>query len=139
MPTNRPPVLQSGVVAVLGEFGEFESVSGGIPTTAYTEHYEAGARTPDHLPSTTSYTDLVLKRAYRADRDARVVQWHNQFLQGLETPRTVTKQIRNYQGIPTKIETYAACKPVSVETPEGQSGDGTVGMLTVTMKVTRKL
>lgn len=135
----RPPIAQSGVVGVLGEFGEWESISGGIPTTAYQEHYEAGARTPDHVEGTTSYTDLVLKRAWRSDRDKRIVDWHNRFKDGLETPRTVTKQLRNYQGIPETIETYAVCKPVSVETPEGQSGDNTIGMITVTLKVTRKL
>lgn len=134
-----PPVQQSGVVAVLGEFGDWESISGGIPTTAYTDHYEAGERTPDQLPGTTSYTDIVLKRAYRADRDAKVVAWHNAFLQGAEAPRTVTKQIRNYQGVVTRTETYANCQPVSVETPEGQAGDNAVAMITVTLKCRRKL
>ena len=132
-------VQQSGVVFTLGEFGDWEEVSGGIPTTQYTEHYEAGTRTPDHIPSTTTYTDLVLKRAYRPDRDQRVVTWQKQFALGFEAPRNGVKQIRNFQGIVVNQETYAALKPVSVETPEGKSGDGTIGMITVTMKVTQKL
>lgn len=133
------PVSNFGVVGVIGEFGEFEEITGGIPTTTFTEWYEAGTRTPQHIPATTTYTDLVLKRAYKADRDQRVVNWQKSFAQGFEGPRTVTKQIRNYQGVVQTIETYAVCKPVSVETPEGKSGDGTIAMITVTLKVTQKL
>lgn len=132
-------VQQSGVVGQLSEFGDFEKISGGIPTTTYTEHYEGGARTPDHLPGTTTYTDLVLERAYRADRDDKVVQWHKAFSNGQEGPRTCTKQIRNYQGVVQILETYAICKPVSVETPEGIAGDNNVAMVKVTLKVTQKL
>lgn len=133
------PVQQFGVVATVGEFGEWESVSGGIPTTQYVEHYDPGARTPEHIPGTTSYTDLVLERAYKADRDSEVVNWHKQFMLGFEGPRTVVKQIRNYQGIVTQTESYAVCKPVSVETPEGKSGDATLGTIKLTLKVTQKL
>lgn len=135
----QDPVQQSGVVGVLGEFGEFESITGGIPTTEYSTHFEAGAREPDQLPGTTTYTDIVLVRAYRSDRDAALVAWHDKFRQGLEVPRTVTKQIRNYAGLVTRTETYVQCKPVSVETPEGKSGDNSVANVTVTLKVTRKL
>lgn len=133
------PVQQAWVVASLGEFGEFEKISGGIPTTAFVEHTEAGARTPTHLPGTTSYTDLTLERAYRPGRDEAVVNWQKQFALGYEGPRTVTKQFRNFQGAVTGTETYAVCKPVSVETPEGVSGDNTVAMLKVVLKVTQKV
>lgn len=133
------PIQQAFVVAALGEFGDFEKVSGGIPTTAYVEHYPGGAKTPDHLPGTTTYTDLTLERAYRPGRDEQVVDWQKQFAAGVEGPRTVTKQFRNYQGIVTGFETYAVCKPVSVETPEGVSGDNNVAMLKVVLKVTQKL
>lgn len=134
-----PPVQQSGVVAVLGEFGEFEAIDGGTPTTNFTEHYEAGERFPTHLPGTSSYSDLTLTRAYRADRDTKLVQWHKLFMLGQEGPRTVTKQIRNFQGIVTRTEPYAICQPVSVETPKGQSGSNEVGMCVVVLKVGQKL
>jgi len=133
------PIQQAFVVASLGEFGEFENVTGGIPTTAYVEHFEGGAKTPEHLPGTTSYSDIVLERAYKAGRDEALVNWHKLYLNGAEGPRTVTKQFRNYQGAVVGFETYAVCKPVSVETPEGKAGDNSVAMVKVTLKVTQKL
>lgn len=133
------PIQQAFVVPYLGEFGAFEKISGGIPTTSYVEHYEGGARTPTHLAGTTTYTDITLERAYRPGRDEAVVNWQKQFSLGFETDRTITKQFRNYQGIVVGTETFATCKPVSVETPEGVAGDNNVAMLKVTLKVTQKL
>lgn len=133
------PIQQAFVVASLGEFGEFEKVSGGIPSIAYVEHTEGGAKIAQHLPGTTSYSDLVLERAYRPGRDEAVVAWHKAFGNGVEVGRVVTKQFRNYAGVVVGTETYALCKPVSVETPEGVSGDNNVAMIKVTLKVTQKL
>lgn len=133
------PIQQSGVVFVLAEFGEFEKVSGGQPTTEFTPHYEAGARTPSHNPGTTAYSDLVLERAYRPDRDKRVAQWHQKYLAGLELPRDGQKQFRNFQGVPVNIETFPMLKPASVETPDGESGGNAMGMCRVTLKVTGKI
>lgn len=134
------PIQQAFVVGTLGGFADdWEKISGGIPTTAYVEHYEGGTRTPEHLPGTTTYTDIVMERAYKPGRDEAVVTWQKSFAAGGETPRTVTKHFRNYQGVVVGFETFAICKPVSVETPEGIAGDNNVAMIKVTLKVTQKL
>lgn len=131
-------IQQSGVVATMAEFGDFEKVSGGIPTTEFGAHFEAGARIPDQIPGTTTFTDMVLERAYRADRDQALVNWHKQYFNGNEGPRNVTKRISAYNQAVIASETYRV-KPVSVETPEGVSGDNTIAMVKVTLKVEQKL
>jgi hypothetical protein len=131
-------IQQSGVVATLAEFGDFEKVTGGVPTTEYSAHFEAGAKIADQIPGTTMFTDMVLERAYRAERDQALVNWHNQYLQGAEGPRNVVKKISAYNQAVVASESYQV-KPVSVETPEGVSGDNTIAMVKVTLKVQLKL
>jgi phage tail-like protein len=127
------------VVGELDGFGKFEVITGGDPVTNYTEHYDGGERTPEHVPSTTTYTDITLERAYVPERDAALTAWHAAFMLGTERPRNVTKNYLNFLGAVTRAETFAECKPVSVVTPDGQAGSNEIAMVRVTLKVTRKL
>lgn len=127
------------VVGEIDGFGRFDTVSGGDPVTNFTEYFEGGARTAEHVPSTTSYSDITLERAWDPTRDAALVAWHNSFMQGLEAPRNVTKNTLNFLGAVVRSETYAECKPVSVLTPDGAAGSTEIAMVRVTLKVTRKL
>lgn len=133
------PVQQFLITGELAEFGAFERISGGNPTTQFTAHYEAGSRSPSQVPGTHEYADLVLERAYRPDRDAALRNWDNAYRAGFEVGRTCTKLVRNYQNIVVDTITYPNCEPVSVEMPDGQAGSSELAMVRVTLKVSERL
>jgi len=134
------PILHYQIIGSLGEFGDFEKISGGEPQLAFTPWTQAGARQADNIPSTHSYTDIVLERAYKPDQDAPLRDWFNRYKDGQDTPRTVTKRVQaNVGGIVIDSFTYPVCKPTSVKMPDGTAGDGSLAMVTVTLKVSTEL
>lgn len=133
------PIQQFGVTATLGEFGEFEKVSGGNSTTTFTPHYEAGSRSPSQVPGTHEYSDIVLERAYRPDRDAALRNWDAAFKAGFEVGRVCTKLVKNYQGFVVDTIVWPNCEPVSVEFPDGEAGGNAIAMIRVTLKVSSSI
>lgn len=129
------PILHYQIVGNLGEFGDFEKISGGEPALQYTSFTEAGARSSTNVPSTHGYSDIVLERAYRPDRDTPLRDWFNRFKMGQEQGRSVTKRVQNAQGVVIDSFTYPTCKPSAVKMPDGTAGDGSLSMVTVTLKV----
>lgn len=133
------PILHYQIIPSMGEFGDFEKISGGEPQLAYTPWTEAGARMATNIPSTHSYTDIVLERAYKPERDTVLRDWFNRFKNGQELGRTVTKRTQNNIGVVVDSFTYPLCKPASVKMPDGTAGDGSLAMVTVTLKVDTEL
>lgn len=129
------PILHSRITASLGEFGDFEKISGGVKNTQFTPFFEGGEQSAKHLRGTHEYSDIVLERAYRPARDKPVKQWDDQFARGYEVGRTVTKTVRNAQGIVIDTIIYPICEPTSVELPDGIAGDNSLAMVKVTLKV----
>ena len=130
-----PYILRSGVVATLGEFGDFEEHTGGERDAVVTDHYPAGANSPIKLFGPITITDVVLNRAYDPTRDVALEQWVELYQRGLEQPRSITVVYRNAQGIILKSRAYTICKPKGIKYPEGKSGDGTPTMISVTCVV----
>lgn len=129
------PILHYQIVGSLGEFGDFEKISGGEPSLQFTQFTEAGARQATNIPSTHAYSDITLERAYKPDRDTALRDWFNRYKNGQEQPRSVTKRVQNILGVVIDSFTYPTCKPTAVKMPDGTSGDGSLAMVTVTLKV----
>lgn len=129
------PVLKHQITASLGEFGEFEQVSGGELDITNTDYYQAGARSPARIPGTYMYSDIVLSRAHDPNRDGAVVDWVNRYNAGLETGRQVIKITRNHIGFVIDQTTYAVCKPKGLKFPDGASGDNAVTDIQLTLAV----
>ena len=131
------PTLVNDIICSLGEFGDFEVVSGGQPNTAFTTYFQAGSKVPDELPGTTSYDDMTLERAFIPDRDLPLKQWYEQFKLGLEFERTAVKRFQSFNGAVIGQESYTV-KPMRVDTPDGKAGDSSVAMIRVVCKVTSR-
>lgn len=127
--------LQWQVVASLSEFGDFDNVSGGNPTTQHTDYTPGGERTPRKLPGTTSYGNITLTRVYVPARDKALVAWWKAYSNGLEQPRALTKRFLNAQKIPVNSMTYPAVRPESVELPDGQAGSSALAEIRITLAV----
>lgn len=133
------PILHNQVIATLGEFGDFDKVSGGKLQIAYTSYTEAGSDTATNIKATYSYTDIVLERAYKPDRDTALRDWSNRFKNNQDTPRSVVKRVQNAQKLVVDTMTYPICKPVGVDMPDGTAGDGSIAMVVVTLKVENEI
>lgn len=129
------PALHYQIIGSMGEFGDFEKISGGEPSVAFTPWTQAGARTATNIPGTHSYSDITLERAYDPARDSLLRNWFNLYKNGLETGRSVTKRTQNPFGLVVDTFTYPTCKPSSVKMPDGTAGDASLAMVTVTLKV----
>ena len=129
------PALKYQIVPSLGEFGAFESKTGGDLSVAYTTYFEAGSRSPRELPGTHSYSAVSLSRAYDAQRDRPLENWVRLFKSGLEGPRTLTVMIKNEQGVIVDTKTYPVAKPETITNPEGAAGDSGLAELRLTLRV----
>jgi hypothetical protein len=128
-------ILRSGIVATLGEFGDFEENTGGEKDAAVTDYYPAGANSPQKLFGPVTVTDITLTRAYDPTRDEPLVDWVERYLAGKDRPRAITVVARNAQGVVEKSRNYATCKPKGIKPPDGKSGDGSPAMISVTLAV----
>ncbi len=129
-----PIINQSNVVATFGEFGEFESVSGGSLQIAHFEHYQAGAMTPNKLKGTFSFENFTIARAFVPERDAKLRQYCERYAAGLELGRTCTVQYRVPPGVVVDQESKF-CKVDKLDIPDGKSGSNEAGMITLTLTV----
>lgn len=128
-------ILRSGIVATLGEFGDFEENTGGEKDATVTDYYPAGANSPLKLFGPFTTTDIQLSRAYDPSRDEALIDWVERYLQGKERPRTITVTAKNAQGVIEKSRSYGTTKPKAIKFPDGKAGDGTPAMVTVTLAV----
>lgn len=123
------------IVATLGEFGDFESVTGGDPVQNMTDYYEPGARTPRKISFTGNFNDVVLTRAYVNGRDNQLVEWWKRKLAGVDPlPRKLVKKFRNALGMVEDSQTFQV-HVKDVKTPDGKAGDNTIAEVQVTCAV----
>jgi len=128
-------ILRSGIVATLGEFGDFEENTGGEKDAAVTDYYPAGSLSPLKLFGPVTITDIQLSRAYDPSQDESLIDWVNAYLSGKATPRSITVVAKNGQGVVEKSRNYSTCKPKGIKFPDGKAGDGTPAMISVTLAV----
>ena len=117
-----PQTLQWQVVATLGEFGQWDSISGGGISITHTDYTPAGERSPRKLPATFTIGDITLSRAYVPERDNEVNAWVLRYKEGLDAGRVIIICLLNDQKVVVQTRTYALGKPMSLEFPEGMSG-----------------
>ena len=128
-------IQQWQIVATLGEFGQFDEVSGGELDINITDFTPGGSRSAKKVLGTSSYTDLVLSRNWDPSRDASLVDWANQSALGLADSRSVTKMSYNKQGVVIDSIVYRVCKVKNIKTPDGKNGDNSVAMVQITLSV----
>jgi len=131
------PVVHAQITATLGEFGEFEEVTGAELNRVLTEYYEAGRFSPRMIPGTHSYTPLVLTRAYDPLRDAPLIDWVNGVVLGFRADRrrNCVKTITNAIGIPIDQINYPNCTPQHIKLPDGRAGDSSIAQIVLTLAV----
>ncbi len=128
-------ITHSQVVPTLGEFGEFEQVTGGDPNIAPTPYYQAGAKTPRPIYGTGTFNDIVVTRAWVSGRDNQLIEWWKRRLAGVDPlPRRLVKQFRNNLGIVESTQVYLV-HVKDVKSPDGKAGDNTVAEVQVTLLV----
>lgn len=128
-------ITHSQVVPSLGEFGDFEGISGGDPNVNPTAYFEAGARTPRPIFGVGQFNDITVTRAYISGRDNQLVEWWKRRLAGTDpTPRRLVKKFRNALGIVEDTQTFLV-HVKDVKTPDGKAGDNTVAEVSVTLFV----
>lgn len=128
-------LTHSQVVPSLGEFGEFESITGGDPVGNFVPYFPAGSKIPRLISSTGQYTDIVMTRAYISGRDNQLIEWWKRQLSGADpVPRTAVKQFRNALGIvEDTLQWQVNIK--EVKTPDGKAGDNNIAEISVTLAV----
>lgn len=129
------PLLKSHIVATFGEFGDFDSYSGGGIERALTPYTAAGQQAAEQLEGTHSVTDVTLMRAYDPKRDDKLKDYANKAIRGKETPRAVTIKKFNAQGIVIAIDSHPRCKVKSLTMPDGKAGDNSVAEVTMVLAV----
>lgn len=130
-----PEVLEWQVVATLGEFGDFDSFSGGDVTTTHTPYTPAGNRSPRKLPATYDYANITIGRVFVPERDRAVDAWAQAYKDGLESPRFLIVKYLNAQKVVQDTRTFPAVKPETVNTPSGASGSAALSQFTLTLAV----
>jgi hypothetical protein len=125
-------------IARLAEFGEWEGVTSPELDIATDNYFPPGARTPLKLPSTGSFTDITLTRAYDPANDNKVEAWVMRYLNGLETPRNLTIVVLNDQNIVQATKTYVV-KPTGYKAPDGKSGDANISEFTLKLACEARL
>lgn len=129
-------MLQYQIVATIAEFGDFDNVDGGNPQAPATDYFPAGARIAQKLQGTMSVGEITVARGYDPERDKTLIDYCNAFWRGsLVQPRPITIKEKNAQNVVVATRDYAACKPVSLSLPSGQSGSNGVAMISVTWAV----
>jgi len=126
------------ILGRLAEFGEWEKVQSPELDIVTDNYYPAGARTPVKLPSTGSFTDVTLQRAYDPSKDNAVEDWVMRYLAGLEGPRNLTIVVLNDQNIVQATKTYKV-KPMGYKMPDGTSGDGGVSEFVLKLSVEARI
>lgn len=125
-------------LARLAEFGEWESVTSPELDIVTDNYYPAGAKLPIKLPSTATFSDITLQRAYDPGRDNAVEDWVQRYLNGLDGPRNLTVIVLNDQNIVQGTKTYKV-KPMGCKAPDGKSGDGALAEFTLKLSCEAKL
>lgn len=129
------PATTSQISATFAEFGEFEEVTGGDSNQVQVEHYDPGAQSATLIPGTHSFSDLVLTRDYDAQRDRRLIEYVDRYMNKLEGPRTVTRTTRDQQGRVIDTITYSVCKPKTLGLPSGRAGGNDMARISITLGV----
>src|SRR5262247_2545524 len=131
------PIVHAQIVATLGEFGDFDEVTGAELNRVLTEYYPAGRFSPVMIPGTHSYTPLVLTKAYDAQADAKLVDWFTGVALGTraDATRTCIKRISNAIGVPIDQVNYPNCIPQHLKLPDGRAGDSSIAQLVLTLAV----
>lgn len=130
-----PETLQWQVVATLGEFGRFDTVSGGGVTVTHTDYTPAGERSARKLPATNSVGDVSLSRVYVPERDRALMAWHLRYKEGLDQGRPLIVTYLNAQKVVVDTRTYPNAKPMTVDPPDGQSGGAGLAEIKVVVVV----
>ena len=128
-------ITHGQVVPTLGEFGEFESMTGGDPISNPTDYFEPGARFPRKIFQNGNFNDAVVTRAYISGRDNQLVEWWKRSMSGVDpVPRRLVKNFRNALGIVEDQQTFLV-RVKDVKTPDARAGDNTVAEVQVTLAV----
>lgn len=126
------PILKSNIVADLGEFGEFDSFSGGGITINVTDYYPAGSQSPLKLLGTGTIGDITVMRGFDPKRDKKLITWGRDALAGKVSLRTLTLRWRSAQG--TVIDSLGyTCFPKEVKEPDGKAGDNAVAEISIVL------
>lgn len=130
-----PIVLKKDIVASVGQWGEFETVTGGGITKQMTKHYEAGAQTPALLDGVFEFKQYKVERAYKPERDNIMLTTYENMARGVIPNKvTLTVQHRSQLGIVIS-QVIRTCKIIEADPPEGQSGSSDPGMVSLTLEV----
>lgn len=128
-------LTQAQVVPTFGEFGEFETITGGDPVGNFSEYWPAGARFPRMISYTGKWNDITISRAYVSGRDNQLIEAWKRRQNGQDpAPKQVVKQFRNALGIVEDQITWQGYIS-DVKTPDGKAGDQTIAMISVTIKI----
>ncbi len=131
--------LHSNVYADLGEFGTFDTVSGGELQQTVTDYTPGGSRQARKLKGGFKYSDIVLTRAWDPGRDNAVVDWMKRsIVDGIDDPRTLTKHTKTAQGGVADTKSYNVV-PSMQKLPDGKAGDDSVAELSITLSVVNEL
>lgn len=134
-----PFAQNSDIFAVMGEFGTFDTITGGELTQNTTEYTPGGLRTALKLPGTYTYSDITLTRVWDPLRDGSLVDWAKRNMRdGIPEPRQVTKMTKTQQGIIQDFKTYLVI-PKALKTPDGKNGDNTMAEISITLAVEQEL
>lgn len=123
------------IVPSLGEFGDFDAWDGGALQIQHTDYIASGQRSPEKVSSTHSFSPITLTRAYDPVRDRALEEWVGRYKEGLEGPRTFIVKFQNQQKIVQDTRTFPVAKPSELQLPPGQSGDGAIANLRLTLEV----
>ncbi len=128
------------VFGTLGEFGLFDSITGGELSGNTIPYTPGGSRTAIQLPAAAySYSDIVMTRAWEPLRDRRLVDWAKRNIRdGVPEPRQVVKITKTAQGVVQDFKTYLVV-PKAIKTPDGKAGDSAMAEVSITLAVQQEL
>lgn len=128
-------ILKNNVRAYLGDFGEFDSVSGGDLERDIADYFAGGDRFPQKLKGgTAKYSDVTLMRGYDPKRDRKLQDWADGAIQGRDDDKNVRLEFMTPQGVVQDSYAYNATFK-SIKVPEGKSGDNATAEISITMAV----